>query len=585
MIGRGKGRGFCFRFGYCRSFGVVFIVGEIKPYMKEVSSKGEGKSKGIEEVEIAVIDDDIDLLRLIEKTLLRESYQVRTYNQGKVALEALVKQPPDLMLMDLRLPDSTGEEIIGALEKQRIKIPYVVVTGQSEMDVAVEWMRRGAIDYLVKGSELVFVMPAVVNRALDTIRQNQRFAAMEKELSLVRAAVEHAGDAVVIFASRAGQDPEILYINPAFSKLTGYSREEVAGKSLRFLSRIQKEGGSFHKHVLTEDGTVGEVTVHRKDGSYRVCDLHSNQVDDGCGGTSHYIAILRDVTDKIVMEGQLRRAQKLQSMGQLAAGVAHEINTPLQYTGENLRFLQKSHEKVLKLLELFSKSRGQDQEEKERASRKLEEILEQTSLNYLKEEIPKALGESLEGIGHVTDIVKTMRELSHPGKGEKVSSHLNHIIEGAIRLTRGEWKLYADMVVDLDPELPEIECLPDEIHRVFVNLILNAVHAIRQSEAHKSGKKGLIAIRSRRLGEEAVEVRIRDTGTGIAPEIQSRIFEPFFTTKDVGEGTGQGLALVHAILVDTHGGTIDFQTEEGQGTIFVIHLPCMDLHAKADGTA
>ncbi|MEM5786892.1 MAG: ATP-binding protein, partial [Syntrophobacteraceae bacterium] len=257
---------------------------------------------------------------------------------------------------------------------------------------------------------------------------------------------------------------------------------------------------------------------------------------------------------------------KLESIGQLAAGIAHEINTPAQYVGDNLRFLleafselTKYHDEarsILQRLALQSNDRSMAESMKTAA--------DPDELEYLGQEIPRAIQQSLEGIVRITGIVKAMREFSHPGNDEKSNLDLNKAIDSTITVARNEWKYFAEMVTELDPLLPLVPCLPGEFNQVILNLIINAAQAISEKQ-NKSGnrQKGTITVSTRLFDSNTVEIRIADTGTGIPKAIRSRIFDPFFTTKEVGKGTGQGLAISRSVIVDKHGGTIDLESQVG----------------------
>jgi signal transduction histidine kinase len=254
--------------------------------------------------------------------------------------------------------------------------------------------------------------------------------------------------------------------------------------------------------------------------------------------------------DRANLEVQLRHSQKLESIGQLAAGIAHEINTPTQYIGDNLRFVQE-------------------------AFRTLAVVLEQhppADWEYLNAEIPKALAQSLDGVERVSNIVLAMKEFSHPSAGEKTAVDIPRAIESTLTVARNEWKYVAEVVTEFDPDLPPVRCLPCELNQVILNLIVNAAHAIGDVVGTNGDRKGQITIRTRRQDKWA-EIQISDTGTGIPARIKDRIFDPFFTTKPVGKGTGQGLAIAHSVIVDKHGGTIAVDTAEGRGTTFIVRLP------------
>lgn len=214
----------------------------------------------------------------------------------------------------------------------------------------------------------------------------------------------------------------------------------------------------------------------------------------------------------------------------------------------------------------------------------VEAAMERADLGYLRQEIPKAIEQSLEGIERISKIVRAMKEFSHPGADEKTSIDLNGSIESTITVARNEWKYVADMETDFDPSLPLVPCLPGEFNQVILNIIVNAAHAIAAKTGGEPERKGTIFV-STRVRDGWAEVRIRDTGTGIREEIRSRIFDPFFTTKEVGKGTGQGLAISHSVIVEKHGGTIGFETETGIGTTFIVRLPLSETSGAKGGAA
>ena len=277
-------------------------------------------------------------------------------------------------------------------------------------------------------------------------------------------------------------------------------------------------------------------------------------------------------------QGQLVQAQKLESIGQLAAGIAHEINTPIQFIGDNLRFLEDAFRDLKPLLASGTCSHAGDGESRPGVPGAPTERMLQTAatseddLEYLIREIPKAIAQSLEGVGRVANIVRSMKEFSHPGTDEMQPVDLNKALECTLTVCRNEWKYVADVVTDLDPHLPPVHCMPGACNQVFLNLIINAAHAIADKQDGNFTEKGTITVSTRSDGDW-VEVRVADTGTGIPAEHRTKVFDPFFTTKKVGRGTGQGLAIARSVLVDKHGGTLTFDTEVGRGTTFIVRLP------------
>ena len=283
-----------------------------------------------------------------------------------------------------------------------------------------------------------------------------------------------------------------------------------------------------------------------------------------------FLLIGADITERRLLEDQVGRSNKLEAIGQLAAGVAHEINTPTQLVGSNLRFLGKQLDTILGWLDKLHQQKDAAKTESKIPSLIIgsEKDVTLAQLEYFKQEAPKAIEQSLEGIDRISHIVTAMRFFTHPGSENKEIADLNQIIQNAISLSRNEWKIIAEIKTDFDPNLPEVECLPIELSQVVLNIIINAIHAIQDS----GEEKGQIVIVSRQAGE-LIEVSITDNGTGIPKEIQSKIFDPFFTTKDIGRGTGQGLAIAYTVIVKKHGGTLEFESETGKGTTFIISLP------------
>lgn len=273
---------------------------------------------------------------------------------------------------------------------------------------------------------------------------------------------------------------------------------------------------------------------------------------------------------------QVQQSQKLEAIGRLASGVAHEINTPMQYIGDNIRFIESSWGALSPALQVLVDlpNRLRACEDPMDLAALVESLIDQADLTFSQREIPSAVSQSLEGVKRVTRIIRAMRDFSHPCDNHKCDVDLNRAIEATITVARNEWKYVADVETHFDAELPLVFCLPAEIQQVILNLIVNAADAIKDVVG-KSEERGLIAISTAR-NDDAVEIRLSDTGRGIPKDIQDKVFEPFFTTKDIGQGTGQGLAIARSIVVQQHGGKIWFETEPGKGTTFVIHLPLQE---------
>ncbi|MFK8256953.1 sensor histidine kinase [Erwinia sp. AnSW2-5] len=271
---------------------------------------------------------------------------------------------------------------------------------------------------------------------------------------------------------------------------------------------------------------------------------------------------------------QLLQAQKMESIGQLAAGIAHEINTPTQYVSDNVGFVKNATVSLLNLLDaaLTLADTARVKLADDPAVAEFDATLKRSKMDFLRRQIPGALDESLEGLGHIAKIVSAMKEFSHPSQGEKERVDIRDVINTTVTVARNEWKYIAELETHFEDNLQPLPCLRDMIGQAILNLVVNAAHAIADTIQEGVKEKGLITVSAAQLGESMV-IRVTDDGSGIPAAIRDRIFDPFFTTKAVGKGTGQGLAIVYSTVVDKHGGQIRCESEVGVGTTFILQLP------------
>jgi PAS domain S-box-containing protein len=284
------------------------------------------------------------------------------------------------------------------------------------------------------------------------------------------------------------------------------------------------------------------------------------------------LAVVQDVTDRKRLELELQQSQRLEAVGHLAAGIAHEINTPIQFVGDNLHFLDESfasHSLAMEKYHLLLRESVKAGAVPGAVLESWERALEAADMEYLTTEVPAALKQSLDGVERVATIVRAMKAFAHPGQKEKVAADLNRALADTLTVARNELKYVAEIETDFG-ELPPVVCHLGDLNQVFLNLLVNAAHAIG-TVMKDTGVKGRIRVQTRADGDQ-VTVSISDTGCGIPAAIRSRVFDPFFTTKEVGRGTGQGLALARTI-VEKHGGRITFEPNPPQGTTFVVIVP------------
>ncbi|MFH1676440.1 MAG: ATP-binding protein, partial [bacterium] len=378
----------------------------------------------------------------------------------------------------------------------------------------------------------------------------------------------------------------IQYANPAFSNTHEFPLEKIIGTHIDEYALMQDIRDEIDNSLVKSKRWAGHLIGIKRDNTRFDVEVSVWGVIDSAGKMINIASIGRDISNQIRMETELRQAQKLESIGQLAAGIAHEINTPTQYVGDNTRFLQDSFNDLLKLIKkqeslvVAAKSGTLNDELVE----EVESFANKTDLEYLSEEIPKAIEQSLEGIGRVTRIVSAMKEFSHPGTEEKTPIDINRAIVSTVTVARNEWKYVSEMKLELQEDIPPVPCYGGDFNQVILNLVTNAAHAIADKVGDGSKGKGLIMVKTRLDGDMA-EISVSDTGTGIPENIRERIFDPFFTSKTVGRGTGQGLSIAHAVICEKLGGTLNFETEEGVGTTFFIRIPMGSSSNETDGAA
>lgn len=513
---------------------------------------------------ILCVDDEPSMLDAYQRILGRH-HRVTVADDPQAALDLLARNDAfGVVVCDLHMPGMGGDQFLARVRESHPATVRVLVTGQSNLERAMEAVNTGNVfRFLTKPCSA-----ATIRAAVDAAMAQHLSIVSEKEES--ERALKASEDRYrLLFDANPfpmwvhdAEGGRFLAVNDSAVRFYGYERSTLLDLSVGAVEMPGKDA------PRPADGLRLHPCVHRlANGERRQVELTSNAIE--FAGRPAVLVIVNDVTERKLLESQLKQAQKLESIGQLAAGIAHEINTPIQYIGDNTAFLRDVFRGVGDALARYRRAALSPE-----ALRDAERFAREADIEFLLEEAPKAITQTLDGVAQVARIVKAMKEFSHPSGEEKSPVDLNRALENVVAVARNEWKYVAEVGLDLAADLPPVDGLAGELNQVFLNLLVNAAHAVREGGGG-GANTGVIRIRTRQVGD-AVEVRIADSGCGIPADIRDRVFDPFFTTKPVGQGTGQGLAIAHAVVVQRHGGSLAFESEVGRGTTFIVRLPVRD---------
>jgi PAS domain S-box-containing protein len=583
-------------------------------------------------VRVLIAGDSISSPTMLQSALAEWGHEVISFTNGTQALASLQDEDaPRLAVLDLDMPGVDGIEVCRELRKTPRSTPtyIILLTVQADTAAIVAGLEAGADDCVAKpfdhselrarvqiGARVVTMQESLakhIRLLKDTFTQLERNSATltqingkmlkeitdrtraEEELRLQKILLESQSEASLDGVLVISAEGKIISLNQHFSEIWGIADEVLVTRSgtaaLQTIADNLAQPVEFlnpddYARQRTDETCDQEVTL--KDG--RILHYYSAPVKSSDNVYYGRASYFRDITERKGLENQLRQAQKLESVGQLAAGISHEINTPTQYVSDNTRFLRDAFQDLLKVHEKYFQLAQACRSGAATADLlvEVEASAIEADVDFLTQEIPKAIEQSLEGTQRISKIVQSMKDFAHPGTAVKQACDLNRAIESTITVACSEWKYVAEMVTDFDATLPLVPCLQGELNQVVLNMIINASHAIGDVIGDGSAGKGTITISTRRAGPW-VEIRIGDTGTGIPEANRARIFDPFFTTKQVGKGTGQGLSISHNVVVEKHSGTITLESEEGAGATFLIRLPLQETAQTApaprDGTS
>lgn len=525
-----------------------------------------------EELSRQLLDHMGDGIGIFEHVEGTDDFEIRDVNPAAARMQGRERDEMVGRRVSALLPCTSDDCLLEVLRR-------VHATGKPEQSQPRMDERPGGALWR---EHFVYQLPngKLVSVCRDVTERKKAEAAMLSALRTTEKLIRSVPFAVVV-VSRTGL---IQKVNEAAEGILGYGAEHLVGRAWSdFLKEPTQDsapvrsprgiGPESQPRKSSQGPQAHHATITDAQGRARAILVSELPTRLGSEAEEVLIEAFMDVSEGARLEAQLRHAQKLEAVGELAAGIAHEINTPTQFVSDNTRFLRDAFAALLRLLEGCKRlqqlaATGQPLGG---TIAEVQSIAHEIELDYLQEEVPKAIEQSLEGLERVARIVQAMKEFSHPGSDEKTLVDINRAIRNTIEISRNAWKYHADVLADLEPDLPLVPCLPGELNQVFLNLIVNAAQAIADQPARQQAK-GTITVRTRHDKGMAL-VSVSDTGPGIPHEIRDRIFDPFFTTKPVGKGSGQGLAIAHSVVCRKHGGAITVDSEPGKGATFVIQLP------------
>ncbi|MAT82854.1 MAG: hypothetical protein CMD39_01035 [Gammaproteobacteria bacterium] len=554
------------------------------------SSPAVGSSVLSSKGRILVVDDQPEFTQFMSRMLERHGYDVVCAHGGEDALDLAEAGAFDLILLDVQMPGPDGLEVLTELRSRSTtaETPVIVITGHASD--AAEAFDAGCDDFVHKPVDIRVLMARLggqvarfqAQRNLRELnaRLNETVQARTRHLNDVESQLSNVADNLPAVLWRLEMDEDgvwrLMFLHGTLN-VVGTRRPKI-GDSLNVLEEMyhpddRRLVAEATRELLTTGKAISrDVRLLLKDGGSRWVHLGVRVRN---GDLLQIDGIHLDVHERKNLEAQLLHTQKLESVGQLASGIAHEINSPAQYTRDNIGFLQDTFDGLVALVraqrDAICGARHQPLTPEQLDE--LDAAARRADLDFLLEEIPSALTQSLDGIDRISRIVNAMKGFTHPGGEEPESCDLNRLIEDTATIARNEWKYVAELVLDLDAEMPFVSCHSSDLGQVVLNLIVNAAHAIAEKQSGH-GQLGRIEVRTRYdANRSRVEIRVSDDGPGIPEHLRTRIFDPFFTTKPVGKGTGQGLAIATSVIADKHGGTLRLDETVSEGAAFVISMP------------
>ncbi len=422
----------------------------------------------------------------------------------------------------------------------------------------------------------------IANEKLRDEIANRREAesSLAEEKRLLAVTLFSIGDGVIT----TDEDGIITFINRKAEEIACASGHKKRGKPLSTIFKIiddEKEDNFCDNPLKTllasQEKEISDYIFVAGDNARKLITAKASPILDEGNTVLGYVIAFRDITRLKKIEMQLALSQKLESVGRMASGIAHEINSPMQYIGDNARYLQNAFTDILNVIRRYRQL-----EEGLAKNHKLHDFEEKVNgldVELLISEVPAAIADLLQGIDRVNQLIQAMSGFAHPGSKEKTFSDINKAIEGAVILTKNEWKYHANLEMECDVNLPLVCCNIGEVSQAVMNIIVNGAHAVEEALEKSIIDHGKITVKTQKEGDK-VQIVISDNGIGVPSTVVEKIFDPFFTTKQLGKGTGQGLAIAYDIITMKHEGNIVVESQEGKGTVFTLSLPISGKKTK-----
>ncbi|MCP4579527.1 MAG: response regulator [Deltaproteobacteria bacterium] len=492
--------------------------------------------------QVLVVEDNEGLNKLIQKSLNRAGFDCFGVLSGADAIERVKKNPNQVLLIDQRLPDMDGTDLVRDLIDHTQDIIFVAMTGHGDEKIAVEMMKLGARDYLIKDSDLTEILPMVFKRVFSELETEQKLVRAEEELKKLGAAVQQSPVSIII----TNLEGCIEYVNPKFCNLTGYSKQEVMGKNPNILQSGMAPTELYKnlwETILAGKEWRGEFQNKKKNGEYYWEDALISPIFNSDGAIAHFLAVKEDITNRKQFQKHLLQTQKMESIGNLAGGIAHDFN--------NILF------PIVGMSEML-----------------LEDLPTNSPEYQSAKEILKA---SIRG----SELVKQILAFSRQSEHKMIPVRVPQILNEVLKLSRSTIPSNIGIKQDVQVGLGMVMANPTQIHQVAMNLITNAYHAVEPTGGNISVMLRETEFSRDDLSDGSLEpgryaiLSISDTGCGIDQSIMDKIFDPYFTTKAKGKGTGLGLAVVYGIVKE-HLGDIKIYSEIEKSTTVEVFLPLIE---------